>query len=392
MRKTGIGKSLGIVIGHEQQALIDEFTSFLRARGKKSNTIQRHIYCLHKFIQKAGADFNFKTAERNDLTRIISRVEEDKELAPETKRKIKIGIKLFYKVILGDCEFYPKQVSWIKAKISHEKKLMPEDLISTDEAKALIEHADNARDKAIIALLWDSGVRVGELLSMNFKDYEPPKTEKDIAHIRVVGKTGFRRVPVAFCVPYMSMWLNSRDLPQNHDTPLWLCSGTWGHRKEAIGRAAVVKAIRISARKAGITKRLYPHLFRHSAVTRRANDMSDQQLKSYYGWTRNSGMLATYSHLNTSDLDRAYAKSEGQEVPEEKQKPILRNKACDKCGRQNTLDAVYCVFCGLLLSKGTIMRMEEEKAEIKQLILELTKNPKMKDELLKMLILEMQKK
>ena len=68
---------------------------------------------------------------------------------------------------------------------------MPEDILDEKKIIKMLRGANSVRDRAIIALLFDSGVRAGELLTMKKKDLD---LSSEIAHITVSGKTGMRRI------------------------------------------------------------------------------------------------------------------------------------------------------------------------------------------------------
>ena len=85
-----------------------------------------------------------------------------------SKGKIKLTIKGFYQW-LYQSEEYPALVKWIKIDASRGTKL-PEELLTEAEAVELVVACKSARDKAVIALLWDTGLRVGELLGLRVKD------------------------------------------------------------------------------------------------------------------------------------------------------------------------------------------------------------------------------
>ncbi|MGC9145998.1 MAG: primase-like DNA-binding domain-containing protein [Nitrososphaeria archaeon] len=65
----------------------------------------------------------------------------------------------------------------------------------------------------------------------------------------------------------------------------------------------VVKMLKETARRAGVKKRIYPHLFRHSAATRDARYLTESELKLKYGWVGGSDMAEVYVHLSWADLD-----------------------------------------------------------------------------------------
>jgi hypothetical protein len=57
------------------------------------------------------------------------------------------------------------------------------------------------------------------------------------------------------------------------------------------------------AKKTRLGKRIYPHLFRHSAATRDSRYLTDRELTYKYGWLGDSKMPARYSHLSGREVD-----------------------------------------------------------------------------------------
>ena len=78
----------------------------------------------------------------------------------------------------------------IKTTMKNNRKKLPEELLTRTEIKKMVEASDHPRDKAMISLLYEGGLRIGELASLKIKnvvfdDYG--------AVIKVKGKTGERR-------------------------------------------------------------------------------------------------------------------------------------------------------------------------------------------------------
>ena len=65
------------------------------------------------------------------------------------------------------------------------------------------------------------------------------------------------------------------------------------------------------AKKAGINKKIHPHLFRHSRGTYMANYLTEAQMNAYFGWVQGSGMPSIYVHLSGRDIDDAVLKANG---------------------------------------------------------------------------------
>ena len=64
----------------------------------------------------------------------------------------------------------PLKVRWIKTKLKKHDRKLPEDMLKEEEVELMIDTALNKRDKAIIALLWDIGARIGEIGNLRVKD------------------------------------------------------------------------------------------------------------------------------------------------------------------------------------------------------------------------------
>ena len=75
-------------------------------------------------------------------------------------------------------------------KASHEKKM---DLITKGDIDRLIDACNNTRDKALISLLYDSGCRIGEILTLRMEDIV---FDEYGMILRVHGKTGNRSVRI----------------------------------------------------------------------------------------------------------------------------------------------------------------------------------------------------
>jgi site-specific recombinase XerD len=290
---------------------LSDLIIFLQAKGSKPQTIDKYAYHYEKILDALGPNKDLLKASREDLERVVAKVN-TLNLAAEEKRKIKVTIKALFKHFLGEDLYYPKQVAWIKTS-GAKNKMLPEDLLSEAEVLKLIGAAKDLRDKAIIALLFDTGMRIGELASLRIKDVEIGDA---ISHVMANGKTGMRRIPITFSVPYISQYLNTMQNAKPSDS-LWKTIGRWENTQKTVSSDGIRQMLKRLARNAGIDKRIYPHLFRHSRASYYANRLTEQQLKVYFGWTGDSKMAATYVHLSGRDIDNAILQAYGS-------KPIIK--------------------------------------------------------------------
>jgi len=181
-------------------------------------------------------------------------------------------------------------------------------MLSEPDILNLIENAEHSRDKAIIALLWDIGARIGEIGTLNVRHVS---FDEHGAIINVKGKTGYRRVRAVWSVEYLKSWLQVHPEGYNPDAPLWVTLNSKENLLEPLQYSAVRMKLQRTAKKAGINKKIHPHLFRHSRCTYMANYLTEAQMNVYFGWTQGSNMPGVYVHLSGRDVDDAVLKANG---------------------------------------------------------------------------------
>ena len=115
--------------------------------------------------------------------------------------------------------------------------------------------------------------------------------------------------------------------------------------------------------RAGVTKRVNPHIFRHARATLFAQHLTDAQLKQHFGWRANSRMASVYIHLSGRDLDPALARLAGikHEGPGN---GVRKVRTCEKCGTVNSPEALRCVQC----LRPFVTTEEDERRRIAQTV------------------------
>lgn len=322
-------------INKSNKKLILEFVDFSLSESISKARIAKYIHLLKRMSIWLGK--SFKDADENDIRAICRKIELT-DYEAFTKAEHKITLRKFYKW-LRKTEDYPPEVRWMRprAKIASSVK-MPEELLTEHDIKVMVRSAGTERDRAFIAMLYESGCRIGEILSIKnkhvrFDDYG--------AVISVDGKTGPRRIRLVSSVPFLKEWINIHPDPDNPDAFVW-CK----KNKELVKYTRVVSILKDTAKRAGIKKRIYPHLFRHSRATILANFFTEAQMKEYFGWVQASDMAGIYVHMSGRDVDNAILKMNGIEKKEEKKKPDLAIKMCVKCGMGNECTSNFCKKCG----------------------------------------------
>jgi integrase/recombinase XerD len=177
--------------------LIFKFENYLFANGLSSVRVLK--YLSHINIIATWTDTNFSSMELDDIQSIVARIERS-DLAEWTKHDYKLTIKRFF-TWLG----MEDKIKWIKISMKMNASKLPEELLTEEEIKRMIEVANHPRDKVIIAVLYDTGTCIGEMGSLKIKHIV---FDQYVAILTVNGKTGMRRVRIIFSVPYLASWLD----------------------------------------------------------------------------------------------------------------------------------------------------------------------------------------
>lgn len=135
------------------------------------------------------------------------------------------------------------------------REIRPVDALTIEEVQAIIDNMDRERDRLMALILFTSGIRVNELVNLKAEDVEGVK-------LRVVGKGNKPRL--VFIHEYVAQRLYIY-MTMEIRTEGYIFTGQGG--RGHLDAVAVRRAIRAAADRAGITKRVYPHLFRHTFAT-----------------------------------------------------------------------------------------------------------------------------
>ncbi len=273
------------------------------------------------------------------------------EYKENTKRDLVIILKSFYLWLIEN-EEVSLPLRKIQA-IQPPKKVMStksvQDLLSPDEIQSLISACSRSRDRALFFMMYEGGFRVGEMGCMKWGDL---KFDSSGVRVNVTFKTGKPR--------YIRLVMSKEPLAAwKADYPEDITDGSLvflNYKNEPLTHAAVLRQLERITEKAGLNRRVTPHIFRHSRITHLIQQgISESVIKLMMWGTVNSQMFATYAHLTGKDIDREffdlYGLSEEQKDDKEK---MLEPKVCPHCNEICAPMSKYCCICGNLLGSNMI--------------------------------------
>lgn len=273
-----------------------------------SSLVNTGSYLLHLDSINNGA--RFKSLRPDDLTRTI--VEYGRTRRPTSTHRFTVYLKALYKWLHGG-ELPAKY----RHVLTHKRpKTLPKRVLSEDDFRTLLLHAWGKNRggwgwmrQALLWVLWDSGFRISEALSLRVGSVT--LLEDGAARIEIPTdaphlKTGPRTIDVAECVPALKLWLERHPARDNRD-PTWTRGAPLfpsSHEPDAaIEPTTVNRVLGGWCRKAGFSRIVTVHVFRHTRATRAAKaGWSSWEMEPYFGWVGGSKESATYVHMVSADV------------------------------------------------------------------------------------------
>ena len=300
---------------------------------------QYHYLLRLRLLAKAMGE-HFLSPSREDIRDFLFKLT-TVGYSPNTIRDVKSVIKRFYRWHFADEDKANHVVGWIRPlrSVRHDK---PDCIITADEFDRMMNVCHTLRDRTLISLLYDSGCRISEVLTLKVRDV----TFDDYGAILIVsGKTGTRRVRLfGASVPLLRKWVESRGVKQGSDA--FVFANPHDVNQQPMHYHQALQVVRRAAARAGIAKKVNPHLFRHTRATLLAEHIADAPLEIQMGWVHGSSMTRTYVHLSGKDMDRIILRAYGVEVRKEAEALDNPLEKCIWCGTQSPLKEKYCLTCG----------------------------------------------
>lgn len=274
----------------------------LKDKQRQPRTIQLYQSEANKLIAYLG-DLPIDIVSAEDMRRYHEHLIE-LGLADTSRNLVHRALNVFFNLAIEEGDIETSPMARLKApKIDSEKSKRFHVPTDAELDKVFAEIAKDphlhsrTRDTAILRLLMDTGIRLGELAAMQLDDVD---LDQRMAH--VAGKTGYRSVRFT---PKAARALD-RYLTQRSRHYARASKALWLARAGDMTDSGIGQMVRDRARAAGIS-RLHPHALRHRFANKwLAEGGNEIDLQWLAGW-RSGAMVRRYSDYAGSDRAlRAY--------------------------------------------------------------------------------------
>jgi integrase/recombinase XerD len=292
-------------------AELETFINYLAVeRGLSGHTLAAYRNDLSALIEFISSENRSRSDWNNVGERDISAYLDDLDergYAPSTKSRKIASAKSFFKFMKEDqiIEQNPlTEVRQPKAGQPLPKALSIDDIDQLLEASAKVNSPEEARDQAMVELMYAAGLRVSELVGLNLRD-----VDLDSGTVRTIGKGSKQRIipiydaAVESIAEYISYSRPARSTNNSEDA-LFL-----NRRGGRITRQAYWLRLNKLATKAGISSKITPHMLRHSFATHLLH--GGASLRHVQELLGHSSIATTqiYTHLTNEHVRSEYAKA-----------------------------------------------------------------------------------
>jgi len=221
----------------ETAKAVADFLDDCKSRGLARKTVEAYAWALAKLQVRCES----LPADRRTIVQVLA----DERLGAQSRRTLRRHLNVFLR--------WCRREYRIRNPLDHvgplpKPKYLPR-VLTADQVVLVIHAATDAVEIALVAVVMDTGIRLGEIVNLTKADVGPD-------YLRVSGKVGDRQVPLTPQVRELLLSLGDA-------VHVWI-----GKRGTPLARDGIQKILRGLFARAGLTgEKLGPHLLRHTFGT-----------------------------------------------------------------------------------------------------------------------------
>lgn len=295
------------------------------------------------------ADVPLVEMDEADVNEFVFDLRHEHGLSKGTVRNYRKSLRVF---------FDKRGEDWaedIKIGSPEKKSVDPDELLEESEINDLLDAAGSSRDKCLVALLADTGLRIGAIASLRVRDVDLSGENAFLTineDANVKGADG--SVPLTWSEGYLTSYLNIHPRRNVPDAALIHKNGGYydGSDDGALNYQYISRRIKELADAAGVDReRVNTHNFRKTAISRWIREgLSEQAIKHRACWHIDSDMFETYSGVRGEELNDQILSHYDLDSEAESERPDLEQ--CPRCQAALQPNHDFCPGCSAPLTAG----------------------------------------
>lgn len=285
---------------------LDQFLNYLQIeRNLSSNTIINYERDLKRFLVWNN-NRDLKGLDHLDARKFLIYLKE-KNLSRKSIARIISALRTFFRYLVREKEILINPFQMVGTP--RLEKRLP-NFLSIEEVSRLLsatgETPIGIRDRAILEALYATGMRIAELTSLKIKDLDLARGE-----ILVFGKGSRERIVVigSYAITWLKRYLESV-------RPDFLAKSSTPSEKVFLNRLGkplsartVQRMILKCGKRAGLSKKVTPHIFRHTFATHLLSHGADLRSVQELLGHKSLSTTQVYTHLTPERLKEVYLKA-----------------------------------------------------------------------------------
>lgn len=281
--------------------LLEKYRNYIYfERSLSDNTLDAYSRDVSRFLEWLSDEgIRPQDVVLDDLHRFASTLY-DMGISPRSIARTLSGVRSLYYFLLveGYIEQDPTELLESPKVGAHLPEVLTAEEIEAIESTIDQSLPEERRDYIIIEMLYSCGLRVSELCELCISDLFLKE-----GYMRVRGKGSKQRlVPMSErMVELLEIWLQERseiDIKQGEEDYVFLSH----RRKKRLSRITVFHNIKVYADRAGITKNISPHTFRHTFATHLLEGGANLRAIQAMLGHESIGTTEIYTHIDRSYL------------------------------------------------------------------------------------------
>lgn len=305
-----------------QSKFTGEFELELRLKNRSETTIE--MYCKHArlFIEWSGKQP--RQVSDSDIKTYISSLYKDRYAVNSIKIKIR-SLKQFYGFLYRTGQVFLDPARNIQEP--NMNRLFPRSVLSNADMNAIRKAIPQTtllslRDKAILEVLYSTGLRLSELAGLNIMDLDLAEGMVTVRNGK--GDRDRQSILNNAAMKSIKQYLNLRKQIPDDSPALWI-----NYKGKRLSKLWIQIMIRNAARQAEVTTASNPHAWRHGLATellRRGASIREIQVFLGHVSIRTTEI---YTHMTIKDLIDVHHRTHPRErdpVPDVFDQPVCRNQ------------------------------------------------------------------
>ncbi|MGK7378299.1 site-specific tyrosine recombinase XerD [Planococcus sp. 1R117A] len=287
---------------------LDDYLHFLRVeRQLASNTLvsyERDLKSYLQYLKEVEQLDSLRKVERVHILNHLRHLKETTKTSRTVARHIS-SIRSFHQFLIR--ERVVDNDPTVHLEMPQMEKKLP-NVLSIEEVDALMQapaanKANGLRDRAMLELLYASGMRVSECINLDIED-----VNLTMGFVRCYGKGGKERIiplgksALSACKVYLENARNELVKPEAKTDSLFI-----NQRGKRLTRQGFWKLLKQHAQKAGIQKELTPHTLRHSFATHLIENGADLRAVQEMLGHADISTTQIYTHVSKTRLKDVYS-------------------------------------------------------------------------------------